>query len=99
MADTGIIDLDTSAVVEKRGPGRPCGSKNKPKEILMAVSSSSTSMKQCPGRPLGSKNKPKPSSSLVSTPLDADAARHNTPSPPSGNTFSFFAITGAQSLE
>jgi hypothetical protein len=58
----------------------------------MAVSSSSTLVKRHSGHPLGSKNKPKPSSSLVSTPLDADVARHNTPSPPSGNTFSFFAI-------
>jgi hypothetical protein len=94
MEDTSIIDLDTRAVVENPRHGRPRGSKNKPKETSMAVSSSSAPVKWCPDRPLGSKNKRKPSTSLVSTPLDADAARHNTPSPPSGNTFSFFAIAG-----
>jgi hypothetical protein len=51
------------------------------------------------GHPLGSKNKPKPSTSLASTPLDADVARHNNPSPPSGNTFSCFAIAGARCRE
>jgi hypothetical protein len=99
MADIGIIDQDTGVMVEKLGRGYPRGSKNKPKAILMAVSSSSAPMKRRPGRPLGSKNKPKPSSSLVSTPLDVDVARHNTLSPPSGNTFSFLAIAGARYLE
>jgi hypothetical protein len=63
MADTGVIDLDTSAMVEKCGRGRPRGSKNKPKDISMVASSSSAPMKRHPDRPLGSKNKPKPSSS------------------------------------
>jgi hypothetical protein len=31
MADGGVIDLDTGAVIEKHGCGRPRGSKNKPK--------------------------------------------------------------------
>jgi hypothetical protein len=31
MADAGVIDLDTGAMVEKRGRVRPRGSKNKPK--------------------------------------------------------------------
>jgi hypothetical protein len=88
MADTSVIDLDTGVVVEKRGCGRPRGSKNKPKEASMAVSSSSAPMKQRPGHPLGSKNKPKPSASLANKPLDATAARHNTPPPSSGNIFS-----------
>jgi hypothetical protein len=79
MADTGVIDLDTGVVVEKRGRFRPHGSKNKPKESAMAVSSSSASVKRCPGRPLGSKNKPKLSASLATKPLDAAAARHNAP--------------------
>jgi hypothetical protein len=98
MADTGVIDLDTGAMVEKCGRGRPRCRKNKPKETSMAVLSSSAPVKRHPGCPLGSKNKPKPSTSLVSTPLDANAARHNTPSP-SGNTFSFFAIAGARCYE
>jgi hypothetical protein len=65
----------------------------------MVVSSSSAPVKRRPGRPLGSKNKPKPSTSLVSKPLDANAASYNTPSPPSSNTFSFFAIAGARCRE
>jgi hypothetical protein len=45
MADTGLIDLDASVVVEKHGPGRPRGSKNKPKDISMVASSSATPLK------------------------------------------------------
>jgi hypothetical protein len=84
--------------VEKRGRGRPRGSKNKPKDISMVASSSTAPMKRCPGRPLGSKNKPKPSSSLARQSVDAHAARHNA-SPPPVNLFSFFAIAGAQCRE
>jgi hypothetical protein len=89
MADAGFIDLDAGVMVEKRGRGRPRGSKNKPKGASMIVSSSSAPVKQHSGHPLGSKNKPKPSSPLVNEPLDATAARCNTPPPSSGNTFSF----------
>jgi hypothetical protein len=60
MADTGVIDLDTGVVVEKRGRVRPRSSKNKPKEASMAISSSSATVKRLPGHPLGSKNKPNP---------------------------------------
>jgi hypothetical protein len=63
MADAGVIDLNTSAVVEKRG--LPRGNKNKPKDVSMVASSSSAPMKQRPGHPLGSKNKPKSSTSLA----------------------------------
>jgi hypothetical protein len=77
MADTGVIDLDTGAVVEKRGRGRPPGSKNKPKDASLVVSSSSALVKRCPGRPLGSKNKPKLSASLASRSLYANAACHS----------------------
>jgi hypothetical protein len=61
MADAGVVDLDTGAMIERRGRGRPHGSKNKPKDAFLVASSSSASMKQHPGHPLGSKNKPKPS--------------------------------------
>jgi hypothetical protein len=64
MADTRIVDLDVAVVVEKRGHGRPCGSKNKPKVLSIAVSSSAPA-KWSPGRPLGSKNKFKSSTSQV----------------------------------
>jgi hypothetical protein len=33
MVDAGVIDLDVGAVTEKRGRGRPRGSKNKPKDV------------------------------------------------------------------
>jgi hypothetical protein len=46
MADADVIDLDTGAVVEKRGRGRPCGSRNKPKDISMVASSSAAPMKR-----------------------------------------------------
>jgi hypothetical protein len=49
MADTGIIDLDTGVMVEKHRHGCPCGSKNKPKEASMAISSSSAPVKWRPG--------------------------------------------------
>jgi hypothetical protein len=99
MADTGVIDLETGVVVEKRGRGRPCGSKNKPKEASMVISSSSVRVKRRPDRPLGSKNKPKSSTSLASKPLDTTAARQNNPPPPSVNIFSFFAFARAQYRE
>jgi hypothetical protein len=51
MADAGVVDLDTGALMEKRGRGRPRGSKNKPKDASL-VASSSASMKWRPGRPL-----------------------------------------------
>jgi hypothetical protein len=98
MVDTRVIDLDAGVVVEKRGRGCPRGSKNKPKGASMVVSSSAP-VKRCPGRPLGSKNKPKPSASIANTPLDATAARRNTPPPSSSNIFSFFASAGAQCHE
>jgi hypothetical protein len=98
MAYTSVIDLDTGAVVEKHGSGRPRSSKNKPKDASMVVSSSSAPVKWCPSHPLGSKNKPKPSASLARQSVDANAACHNTPPPPV-NVFSFFAIAGAQCRE
>jgi hypothetical protein len=55
MADAGVVDLDTGALMEKRGRGRPHGSKNKPKDASL-VGSSSASMKRRPGRPLGSRH-------------------------------------------
>jgi hypothetical protein len=88
MADIGVIDLDTDAVVEKRGCGHPRGSKNKPKDASMVVSSSSALVKRRPGHPLGSKNKPKPSASLASQSLDATDVRHSAPPPV--NILSFF---------
>jgi hypothetical protein len=96
MADAGVVDLDTGAVIEKRGRGRPRGSKNKPKVVSLMASSSFASMKWRPGRPLGSKNKPKPSFAIAQ---DASAAPRNASPPPPVKTFSFFVIAGAQCRE
>jgi hypothetical protein len=51
MADAGVINLDTGAVMEKQGHDRPHGSKNKPKDASLVASSSSASMKRCPATP------------------------------------------------
>jgi hypothetical protein len=99
MVDANVIDLDTGAVREKRGRGHPCGSKNKPTDVSMVASSSSTSLKRRPGRPLGSKNKPKPYPSVAQQVLDASAAPRNASPPPCVKMFSFFVIAGAQCCE
>jgi hypothetical protein len=62
MADTRVVDLDASVMVEKRGRGRPRGTKNKPKVVSM-VASSLVPAKRRPGRPLGSKKKSNSSTS------------------------------------
>jgi hypothetical protein len=89
MADAGVIDLDTSAVVEKHGHGRPRGSKNKPKDVFMVALSSSAPVKRRPGRPLESKNKPKYSTCLAKRSMDANSAHHDASPPPPVNVFSF----------
>jgi hypothetical protein len=61
MADAGGPRLNIGAPVEKRGHGRPRGSKNKP-AIPAVAASSSAPTKRRPARPVGSKNKPKVSS-------------------------------------
>jgi hypothetical protein len=99
MADVGVINLDTDAVIEKRGRGRLRGSKNKTKDVSMVAPSSGVPMKQHPGRPLGSKNKLKPSSSVAHQVLDANSTPHNASPPPPINLFSFFVIAGAQCRE
>jgi hypothetical protein len=93
MADAGGSRLNISAPVEKRGRGRPRGSKNKA-TIDAAVASSSAPVKRRPGRPAGSKNKPK-------VPFAAPG-----PSAPSANTssplpriYSFFYIASLQCRE
>jgi hypothetical protein len=62
MANTRVVDLDASVMVEKRGCGRPRGTKNKPKVVSMAASSL-VPAKRRPGRPLGSKKKSNSSTS------------------------------------
>jgi hypothetical protein len=95
MADVGAVNLDTDALMEKWGRGRPRGSKNKLKDASL-VASLSASTKQRPGRPLGSKNKPKASAAV--TP-GANAAPCNTSAPPPIKIYSFFCIAGAHCRE
>jgi hypothetical protein len=56
MADASGSRLSIGAPVEKRGRGRPHGSKNKATAIAL-VASSSAPVKRRPGRLAGSKNK------------------------------------------
>jgi hypothetical protein len=89
MANAAVANLDTGVLMEKRGCGRPHGSKNKPKDASL-VASLSASAKWHPGRPLGSKNKPK---------VSATAAPRDASPPPPVKIYSFFCITGAQCRE
>jgi hypothetical protein len=94
MADAGGSQLNIGEPMEKRGCGRPRGSKNKSKDPA-AVFSSSAPVKRRPGRPLGSKNKSK-ISIAASGP---SAPPHNASPPPSPIIYSFFCISGAQCRE
>jgi hypothetical protein len=95
MADAGAVNLNTGALMEKRGHGRPRGSKNKPKDAFL-VASSFASTKRCPGRPLGSKNKPKASAAVAP---GANTAPCNASPPPPVKIYTFFCIAGAQCRE
>jgi hypothetical protein len=94
MADAGGSHLNIGAQVEKRGRGRPRGSKNKSKDPT-AVGSSSVHVKRRPGRPVGSKNKPKVSAAAPGP----SAPPHNASPPPPPKIYSFFCIAGAQYRE
>jgi hypothetical protein len=93
MADAGGSHLNIGAPVEKRGRGRPRGSKNKA-TVKAVVISSYAPVKRRPGRPAGSKNKPKvPSATPGPNAPSANA------SPPSSRIYSFFCIAGTQCRE
>jgi hypothetical protein len=93
MADAGGSRLNIGAPVEKRGRGRPRGSKNKA-TIEAVVASSSASVKRHPGRLAGSKNKPK-----VPSAAPGPSAPSTNASPPPPRIYSFFCITGVQCRE
>jgi hypothetical protein len=93
MADAGESRLNIGAPVEKRGRGRPRGSKNKA-TIEVAVTSSFAPVKRRPGRPAGSQNKPKVSSAAPGP--SAPSANASSPLP---ELFSFFCITGPRCRE
>jgi hypothetical protein len=96
MADAGYVNLGTGVLMEKRGRGRPRGSKNKLKDASM-VASSSASVKRHPSHPVGSKNKPKVSAAAAAP--GYSAAPRNASPPALIKTFSFFCIVGAQYRE
>jgi hypothetical protein len=94
MADAGGSQLNIGALVEKRGRGRPRGSKNKSKDPAV-VASSSAPAKRRPGHPLGSMNKTK----MSTTALGLSAPPRNASPPPSPRIYSFFCIAGTQCCE
>jgi hypothetical protein len=79
--------------MEKRGCGRPRGSKNKASTDAL-VASLSALVKRRPGRLAGSKNKPK-----VPLAAPGPSAPSANASPPSTRLFSVFCITGPQCRE
>jgi hypothetical protein len=91
MADASGSRLDIGAPVEKRGRGRPRGSKNKATTTTL-VASSSALVKRHPGHPVGSKNKPK----LAPAAPGPSAPPANASSP---RIYSFFCIASAQCRE
>jgi hypothetical protein len=91
MDDASGSRLDIDALVEKRGRGRPRGSKNKATATTL-VASSSAPVKRRPGRLVGSKNKPK----LAPAAPGPSAPPANASSP---RIYSFFCIAGAQCRE
>jgi hypothetical protein len=91
MADASESRLNIGAPVEKRGRGRPRGSKNKT-TAATAVASSYALVKRRLGRPAGSKNKPK-------VPSAAPGAPSPDASPSSPRIYSFFCIANTQCRE
>jgi hypothetical protein len=92
MADASGSRLSINAPVEKRGCGRPRGSKKKATAMAL-VASSSAPVKRRPGRPVGSKNKIK-----APSPTPGPSAPSANASPPP-RVYSFFCIAGAQCRE
>jgi hypothetical protein len=93
MADASESRLNIGALVEKRGRGRPRGSKNKT-TVAAAVGSSSPQVKRRHGRPAGSKNKPKVPSVVPGPSAPSTNASHSSP-----EIYSFFCIANAQCRE
>jgi hypothetical protein len=93
MADASESHLNIDAPVEKRGRGRPRGSKNKTTAVAMGASSSAL-VKRRPGRPTGSKNKPKVPSAAPGPSFPSPAASSSSP-----RIYSFFCICNTQCRE
>jgi hypothetical protein len=93
MADASGSRLNLGTPVEKRGRGRPRGSKNKASINALAASSSAP-VKRRPGHPVGSKNKPK-----VRLAAPGPSTPSASASPPPPRLFSFFCIASPQCRE
>jgi hypothetical protein len=93
MADASESRLNIDAPVEKRGRGRPRGSKNKT-TAAATVASSSALVKRRPDRPAGSKNKPKVPSAAPGPSVSSPDASSSLP-----RIYSFFCICNAQCRE
>jgi hypothetical protein len=100
MANAVVVNLDDAPIVfEKRGLGRPRGSKNKAK-VVAAASTLTTPVKRHRGRPLGSKNK-KSSAVIVgaSSAPDVSLPQPILPQRSVDNIFCFFTFAGTQYRE
>jgi hypothetical protein len=93
MADPIESRLNIDAPVEKRGRGRPRGSKNKT-TAAATVASFSILVKRRPGRPAGSKNKPKVPSAAPGPSFASPDATSSSP-----RIYSFFCICNTQCRE
>jgi hypothetical protein len=93
MADANGSRLNLGAPVEKRGHGRPRGSKNKIVSTA-TVASSSALVKRRPGRPAESKNKPKAPPAAPGSSAPSPDASSSSP-----KIYSFFCICNAQCRE
>jgi hypothetical protein len=93
MADASGSRLNLGAPVEKRGRGRPRGSKNK-NIAATAVASSSALRKRRPDRLVGSKNKLKVPSTAPGSSAPFPIASSLSP-----RIYSFFCICNAQCRE
>jgi hypothetical protein len=93
MADADGSRLNLGTPVEKRGRGRPRGSKNKATTTTL-VASMSALVKRRLSRPVGSKNKPK----LAPAAPGPSAPPANSPSS-SPKIYSFFCICNTQCRE
>jgi hypothetical protein len=93
MADASGSRLNIGAPMEKRGHGRPRGSKNKATATNL-VASSPAPVKRRPGRPVGSNNKIK-----APSPTPGPSTPSANTSSPLPRVYSFFCIAGTQCRE
>jgi hypothetical protein len=89
MTDASESRLNIDAPVEKRGRGRPRGSKNKTTAVA-TVALSSALVKRRPGRPAGINNKPKVPSATPGPSFSSPDVSSSSP-----RIYPFFCICNA----